>query len=251
MKISVIMMSFLDDYPNARTNSIPKFKRAVYSFINQDYQDKELIIVADGCDVTKHIYEKHFSSHENISLIWVEKSKNRWPGKLRQLGVDYAAGDYIAYLDADDVIMPDHLDKIAANIKESNNAKFLLNTGGSIPIIIHEPYKYEQTGKIEVTKDFHITKESMEKSFQTGRAYNVKLPLYGDLMMLKINFEDPSGTHLIVHSKDVKSRWQSIDNPMGGEDKLFIETLKKECEPYMYKEFTYIVCHSKMKGHDV
>lgn len=251
MKISVIMMSFLDDYPRARTNSIPKFKRAVYSFINQDYDNKELIIVADGCDITKHIYEKYFSNHENISLIWVEKSKNRWPGKLRQLGVDYCDGDYIAYLDADDVIMTDHLTKIAENIKKSNNAKFLLNTGGSIPIIIHEPYKYEQTGRIDVTDSFHVTKESIDAAILTGKAYTLDLPLYGNLTMLKLTFDNPSGTHLIVHSKDVKSRWQSIDTPMGGEDKLFIETLKKEYEPFIYKEHTYIVCHSKMKGHDV
>jgi glycosyltransferase involved in cell wall biosynthesis len=251
MKISMIMMSFLDDYPNARTNSIPKFKRAVYSFINQDYEDKELIIVADGCDVTKHIYEKYFSQHDNITLLWAEKSKNRWPGKLRQLGVDYCDGDYIAYLDADDVIMPDHIDRIVKNIKDSNYSKFLLNTGGSIPIIIHEPYKYEQTGRIDITDTFHVTKESIEAAKSTGRAYTLQLPLYGELTMLKINFEDPSGTHLIIHSKDIKTRWQSIDTPMGGEDKLFIETLKKEYEPFIYKEYTYIVCHSKMKGHDV
>ena len=244
-------MSFLDDYPNARTNSIPKFKRAVYSFINQDYEDKELVIVADGCDITKHLYEKYFRHHENITLIWVEKSKNRWPGKLRQLGVDYSSGDYISYLDADDLILPEHLDNIAKNIKASKNSKFLLNSGGSIPLIIHDKHKWETEGIIDVTDTFKVTKQDLENSRASGKAYMLNIPLYGQLHMMKLNFSDPSGTHLIVHAKDVKSRWQSIDNPMGGEDKIFIETLKKEHEPYMYKEFTYVVCHSKMKGHDV
>ena len=251
MKISVIMMSYLDEYPSARTNSIPKFKRAIDSFLSQDYEDKELVIVADGCDVTKHIYEKYFRHHENVNLIWVEKSKSRWPGKLRQLGIYYSTGDYIAYLDADDVIMPNHLSGIANRIKESNNAKFLLNTGGSIPIIIKEPYMFEQTGFIEVTSSFKITKEQIEANMAALKIYRINLPLYGELMMYKLTFLDPSGTHLIVHSRNVESKWSSIDTPMGGEDKLFIEDLKKECEPYMFKQHTYIVCHSKMKNHDV
>jgi glycosyltransferase involved in cell wall biosynthesis len=251
MKISVIMMSYLDEYPNARTNSIPKFKRAVNSFLEQDYENKELVIVADGCDITKSLYEKHFSKYDNVNLIWVEKSKSRWPGKIRQLGIYYSTGDYIAYLDADDVIMPTHLSSISKAITESNGAKFLLNTGGSVPIIIDEPYKFEKTGIIEITSSFKLDMQTIENNAKAGKIYIVDLPLYGKLMLYKLTFEDPSGTHLVVHSRNVNSKWSSIDDPMGGEDKVFIEELKKEYKPYMFKEYTYIVCHSKMKNHDV
>ena len=49
MKISIIMQSYLGDYPNARANPEEGFIRAVYSVINQTVSNWELIIVADGC----------------------------------------------------------------------------------------------------------------------------------------------------------------------------------------------------------
>ena len=50
MKISVIMASFLQ--MGHKTNQDIKFVRAVKSFLNQTYKDKELIIVSDGCQKT-------------------------------------------------------------------------------------------------------------------------------------------------------------------------------------------------------
>ena len=48
MKISVIMQSYLGEYPGARSNPKYKFVRAVNSFLLQKHPDKELIIVSDG-----------------------------------------------------------------------------------------------------------------------------------------------------------------------------------------------------------
>jgi glycosyltransferase involved in cell wall biosynthesis len=54
-KASVIMASFLGDYPNAASNRDKKLIRAVNSFINQSYENKELVIVSDGCTKTYEI----------------------------------------------------------------------------------------------------------------------------------------------------------------------------------------------------
>ena len=70
MKISVVMISYLGEYPGARSNPIDKFKRAVDSYIGQTYNDKELIIISDGCDTTKEIYQSYYSNHKDIKFIY-------------------------------------------------------------------------------------------------------------------------------------------------------------------------------------
>lgn len=73
MKISVIMQSYLGDYPGARSNPKYKFVRAVNSFLLQKHPDKELIIVSDGCEETKALYENCFSSFSNIKFAYVAR----------------------------------------------------------------------------------------------------------------------------------------------------------------------------------
>lgn len=109
MKISVIMASFLN-MPN-KTNQGPKFVRAVKSFLNQTYQDKELIIVADGCELTMKLYHENFADCENIFIIPIPKQPP-YSGQMRNVAFDYAKGDIITYLDSDDVIGKNHLQLI-------------------------------------------------------------------------------------------------------------------------------------------
>ncbi len=110
MKISVIMASFLG-MPNRQKLDL-KFKRAVNSFIKQTYEDKELIIVSDGCEITNKIYEESFSKFKNIHLIPIPKQP-LYSGIMRNIAYDMAQGEIITYLDADDVIGKDHLNIIA------------------------------------------------------------------------------------------------------------------------------------------
>ena len=77
--ISVIMPSYLGEYPGSRSNPKEKFIRAVESFRLQDHSKKELIIVSDGCEITNSIYFERWLNDKNISLIRVEKQKG-WPG---------------------------------------------------------------------------------------------------------------------------------------------------------------------------
>jgi glycosyltransferase involved in cell wall biosynthesis len=100
MKISVIMPSYLGNYNGAASNREYKFERAVNSFLNQEYQDKELIIVSDGCEITKDIVNKKYNN-ELIKLIKIDKQV-LFSGYVRDVGLKIAKGDIITYLDTDD-----------------------------------------------------------------------------------------------------------------------------------------------------
>ena len=111
VKISVIMASYLLPYPGSATNRSNKFVRAVNSFKKQTYQNKELIIVSDGCPLTIELYNKYFLNEDNIKIISIPKQP-LYSGGMRNAALEIADGDIITYLDSDDVLGSKHIEKI-------------------------------------------------------------------------------------------------------------------------------------------
>lgn len=119
MKISVICASYLGRYPGSASNRELKFKRAVKSFLNQTYEDKELIIVSDGCDITNKLYDENFKDIDNIKLIKLNK-QNLYSGNMRNVAFDFAKGEIITYLDSDDAMGKKHLEIISKQFDINN-----------------------------------------------------------------------------------------------------------------------------------
>ena len=94
-----------------------KFIRAVKSFLNQTYENKELIIVSDGCQVTEYLYDNHFKNNSLIKFKLIEKQP-LYSGNVRNTGLNMATGDIITYLDADDVIGKKQLEILAENFSD-------------------------------------------------------------------------------------------------------------------------------------
>lgn len=117
-KVSVIMASYLQNYPGSATNRDKKFVRAVNSFKKQTYQNKELIIVSDGCQLTTELYSKFFANDPIIKLIQIPKQQ-LYSGEMRNIAFKLADGDIISYLDSDDVLGPNHLQIIVDGFDDS------------------------------------------------------------------------------------------------------------------------------------
>ncbi len=120
MKISVIMASYLGEYPGCAKDRDKKFLRAVQSFLYQVHEDKELIIVSDGCEITNGLYKHNFEekySHQ-IKLIKLEKQV-LFSGSVRQAGIDQATGEIICFLDSDDYFLNHHLKTINDNFRNN------------------------------------------------------------------------------------------------------------------------------------
>jgi glycosyltransferase involved in cell wall biosynthesis len=118
MRFSVILPSLLSDYPGASTGRIQKLARAVNSVLNQTFTDFELIVIADGCEITKYIIKSQFASHiikGKIKLFMVER-KELWSNTARNKGIESASGEYILYIDGDDFWDKDHLKIFNDNI---------------------------------------------------------------------------------------------------------------------------------------
>jgi glycosyltransferase involved in cell wall biosynthesis len=106
--ISVVMPSYLGDYPRAASNREVKLPRAIESFLEQKIG--ELIVVADGCEKTIEIASKY-----PVKTVLIDKQPC-FSGEPRNTGIKNAKYDYIAYLDNDDVFGKGHLKAIADNL---------------------------------------------------------------------------------------------------------------------------------------
>ena len=100
--ISIIMPNF---------NGAKYIEQSIKSFINQDYPNRELIIV-DGksTDASHKIIKKYNQKHKNI--IWVQE-KDKGISNAFNIGFNYTKGDIIGYLGSDDLLYKDIFDEIA------------------------------------------------------------------------------------------------------------------------------------------
>lgn len=119
MHINVIMPVYLGDYPNAATNRKFKLVRAIQSFLKQDYDNKKLIIVADGCLETMNFVKNNFKN-ENIELNFVSKQP-MFSGNVRNFGLTLSSSEIITYLDADDFYKNDNHLSVIVNAFKSND----------------------------------------------------------------------------------------------------------------------------------
>lgn len=81
---------------------------AVNSILKQPCQDLEILIVDDGSrDSSGEIADRFAAAHKNIRVFHIP---NSGVSTARNVGIDHAAGRYIGFLDADDVLCKDAYD---------------------------------------------------------------------------------------------------------------------------------------------
>ena len=112
MKVSIIIPSNLSPRKNQATDLKRKLIRAVQSALNQDYEDIEVIVVADGCEKTLELMGiVDLSDDKRYKDLYIPKQP-LFSGNVRNAGIEAATGDIICYLDADDYLGMDHVSTI-------------------------------------------------------------------------------------------------------------------------------------------
>jgi glycosyltransferase involved in cell wall biosynthesis len=115
-KISVIMPCTLDEYDGCAMNREQKLIRAIRSFLSQDYENKELIIVSDGCEKTIEIIKQNFSDYIDLLIFpFFIPKQPKFSGNVRDVGLKKAKGEIICYLDSDDMLGGGHLSSIVVH----------------------------------------------------------------------------------------------------------------------------------------
>ena len=127
------------------------------SVMGQTYGNLEIIIVDDGStDGSSQIYNKHQSQDNRIKVI---KQKNAGVSKARNVGLQFATGAYICFVDSDDWVEANYCAKLF---------QLLTNENADIAII-EASYENEQ-GQIIFQKP-----TTQETTFQGRKALSLLL----------------------------------------------------------------------------
>lgn len=88
----------------------------IQSVINQTYSHWELIIIDDfSTDTSRSIAEKY--SKEDSRIRVYSLSENRGTAYCRNYGIEQSSGEYIAFIDSDDLWLPNKLEEQIAFMK--------------------------------------------------------------------------------------------------------------------------------------
>ena len=93
-------------------------RECIISVINQTYSNLEIILVNDGSpDNCGAICDAYAKQDARITVIHKE---NGGLSDARNAGLDICTGDYIAFVDSDDVVHPRFIEVLYANLLEAN-----------------------------------------------------------------------------------------------------------------------------------
>ena len=104
MKLSIIIPYY---------NTYELTEELLKELLKQDNEEIEIILIDDGCNETRFDEIKGF---KNLRVIHQE---NHGLAFNRNEGVRQANGEYIAYVDSDDMITPDYVETLLNTIKNS------------------------------------------------------------------------------------------------------------------------------------
>ena len=132
-RVSVIMPTY---------NCSRFIDKAIQSIFLQTYTDFEIIVVDDGStDDTSHLLEKW------DKLIVYLYQANRGLSSARNLALSKASGEFVAYLDADDMWYPKKLER-QIEFLDSHPEYGLVHSDASIvnedDTVIYKKYNYEK-----------------------------------------------------------------------------------------------------------
>lgn len=118
-KVSIITASY--NYENYIVQTIE-------SILNQTFKDWELIVVDDGSsDDSVNVIKRFCLKDDRIKLFQHENGVNKGLAETIKLGLSKATADWIAFVESDDIIRPDYLQKKFDIVDKFPEVDFIYN----------------------------------------------------------------------------------------------------------------------------
>jgi glycosyltransferase involved in cell wall biosynthesis len=126
---------------------IPTYNRAhligetIQSVISQTYTNWELLVIDDGSEDETEAVVSGFKDHR---ISYFRLNHTGYLGRVKNYGIRKSSGEYIAFLDSDDLWRPDKLEWQLKLLSQHPDARFIISNGEQFgPGAIHLPSKEE------------------------------------------------------------------------------------------------------------
>lgn len=182
------LISLIVPFYNVAEKVIP----CLQSIFCQTYTNYEIVLIDDGStDNSAKIVENAIKEHDRCYLI---STTHRGVSHARNCGVEHSKGQYIAFIDADDIITSDYLEKLILPMCRDE----------SIDICACGAKRMTATGEFDSLLDWKkegyiLPKEALEKLFAPASIEN----LWGK-----------------IHRREICLKYQSDERFSYGEDLL-------------------------------
>ncbi|MBO5209435.1 MAG: glycosyltransferase family 2 protein [Lachnospiraceae bacterium] len=193
--------------------------RCVQSILMQTYQAWELLIV-DGAstDGTSELCKSWEKKDNRIRAFFSEENKGVSAG--RNTGIQEAKGEYLMFLDADDWLMPDCLERLYADIQE----KDVQIAGCSFKRCSDDEWAAMKNNGTKQASN--VQKDSVQKDYQT---YSRKLISGHDFLKEGILQQDTRCWSKLYH-KSVIANHRFKEDFTIGEDMLFLWEVARDAK---------------------
>jgi len=153
--------------------------RAVDSVLAQTCKDFEIIVVDDGStDDTQAVLDRLAKRSGIICL----HQKNAGPAQARNLGIKLASGEYIAFLDCDDIWFPEKLEEQLAILR-----------GNSQLGLVHSNYEViDPTGRVIHRMRAGHSRKALHIAFTGGQAPLLSTTLISRALLERVGGFDPN-----------------------------------------------------------
>jgi glycosyltransferase involved in cell wall biosynthesis len=109
-KVSIVIATY---------NCSKYIEEAIFSVINQNYENIEIIVVDDASD--DNTEDRIFRLLKNYPIRYIKNEKNKGPGAARNIGIKASEGEFISFLDADDLYLRKSIKKRIELFKINKN----------------------------------------------------------------------------------------------------------------------------------
>lgn len=141
----------------------------VTSILRQTLKDFELILV-DDCSTDKTLEIAKSFRDDRIKILQTEKNLG-YPGATRNVGIDAATGEYIFFMDHDDIILPQAFESLV-KVADANHADAVTTTSW---YICPDFVDISQAGNTKLSK--------VQLKFPAPISENVKVRLWNEMVL--------------------------------------------------------------------